>query len=263
MIGSLLPYTDHSIRSRVGNSIPATVTGFARDLLDNARPLGKILNGLDFPMWKDSQWDRSSYATDMVAWDYLHGDPHCGTATTPYPTGHVQWGLAGTAHTVSMFNINSDGFATFLQVMCGKKLWAVYHPSPGLPLSNINAFTDSNFFELDSIPSKAQFGLEAVVLRPGDSLHVSSHFIYFFLIFLQVDATWGTPLRVWPRERHSPWWSFLLFVFNASNLGKLGTQLCPQRLHIQHVSSSFLSIIATHCNFLGACTTRESPDFSG
>jgi len=124
-------------------------------------------------MWKDSQWDRSSYATDMVAWDFLLGSPHCSAANTSYPTGHVRWGLAGTAHAVSTLHIDSDGFATFVQVMCGKKLWAVYRPSPKLPLSNNDAFLLSDFFQLDRIPPKATSGLEAVVLRPGDLLYVT------------------------------------------------------------------------------------------
>jgi len=141
--------------------------------LQHASSGGKILNGLDFPMWKDSQWDRSSYATDMVAWDFLLGNPHCSAANTSYPTGHVRWGLAGTAHAVSTLHIDSDGFATFVQVMCGKKLWAVYRPSPKLPLSNNDAFLLSDFFQLDRIPPKATSGLEAVVLRPGDLLYVT------------------------------------------------------------------------------------------
>jgi hypothetical protein len=83
-------HLDHSMRR--GGSIPDTVTGLAKDLLENATPQGKIVNGLDFPMWKDTQWDRRAYATDMVAWDHLLGSPHCGTITTPYPTGHMRWG---------------------------------------------------------------------------------------------------------------------------------------------------------------------------
>jgi hypothetical protein len=166
-------YIDHSLRT-TGNCIPATVTGHAKDLLDNATPDGKILNGLDFPMWKNSQWFRSAYATDMVAWDFLHGNEYCGSASEPYPTGHVRWGLAGTAHAASMFHIDSDGFATFVEVQCGKKLWAVYRPSPTLPLWDTNVFSNSEFFELDGIPEKAPFGLEGVILRPGDLLCVFS-----------------------------------------------------------------------------------------
>lgn len=162
---------DHSIRGENG-SLPVLMTGHAKDLLDNAKPDGKILNALDFPMWKDSQWDRRSYATDMLAWDYLHGTPYCGTATTPYLTGHVRWGLVGTAHAVSMFHIDSDGFATFVQVMCGKKLWTLYRPTSTLPLSSTNVFTLPDIFQLDRVPPRSGLGLEGVVLRPGDLLYV-------------------------------------------------------------------------------------------
>ena len=127
-------------------------------------------------MWKDSQWDRCSYATDMVAWDYVRGKQFCGTVTTPYPTEHVRWGLAATAHTFTSLHIDSDGFSTFVQVMCGKKVWIVYHPSPGLPLWSTNLFTNGDWFQLDKIPKNAQYGLEAMVLRPGDQLYFSSYF---------------------------------------------------------------------------------------
>jgi hypothetical protein len=160
---------DHSVRTSEG-LVPATVNGHGKDLLKHGTSGGKILNGLDFPMWKDSEWDRSRYATDMVAWDVLLGQPHCANPNTPYPTPHVRWGLFGTAHAVSTPHVDSDGFATFLRVLCGKKLWSMYCPSPGLPLSNINVFLRSDAFELDRMPAKAKYRLEGVVLRPGDLL---------------------------------------------------------------------------------------------
>ncbi len=123
-------------------------------------------------MWKDPQWHHSPYATDMVAWDFLLGNPYGGDANTPYPTRHVRWGLAGTAHSVSTLHVDSDGFATYVQVMCGKKLLPVYRPSPDRPLSNINTFLHPDGFQLDKIPAKAKSGLEVMVLRPGDMLYV-------------------------------------------------------------------------------------------
>lgn len=127
-------------------------------------------------MWNDSQWDRRTYATDMVAWDHLLEHPYCGAANTAYPTGHMRWGLAGTTHAVTMFHVDSDGFATFVQVKCGKKLWAVYRPSPTMPLSDTDIFLRSEAFQLDQVPANAEFGLEAVILRPGDLLFVFSSF---------------------------------------------------------------------------------------
>jgi hypothetical protein len=168
MLISLIFYADFL----VSNTSPVTLTGRTKDFLT---PKGKILNGLDFPMWKDSQWDRCSYATDMVAWDHVRGRHHCKTITTPYPMEHVRWGLAGTAHTFTALHIDSDGFATFVQVMCGMKVWVVYRPCSDLPLSNIDVFTKGDAFQLGSIPKNARFGLEAIVLKPGDQLYVSYH----------------------------------------------------------------------------------------
>ena len=71
-----------------------------------------------------------------------------------------------------MLHIDSDGFATFVQVMCGKKLWAIYRPDPRLPLSNSDGLLDPDVFQLDKIPPGTKSGLEAVVLRPGDMLYV-------------------------------------------------------------------------------------------
>jgi hypothetical protein len=252
-------YQDHSIRHSSG-FIPATVTGQAKDLLNHAASRGKILNGLDFPMWKDSQWEHSPYATDMVAWDVLLGNAHCSSPNTPYPTGHMRWGLGGTAHVVSTLHMDSDGLATIVRVVCGKKLWALYHPSPRLPLSNINAFLLPATFQLDRIPPKAKSGLEGVVLRPGDMLYVwfnprLSSLVFSYLC-IQADATRCTPLRIWPRGCDNPRRSFLLFFSDASHFGKPHTHLCPQRLHLQHFPSSFSSVTATHCHLLGAGITR-------
>lgn len=130
-------------------------------------------------MWKDTQWERRSYATDMVAWDRIRGRHHCKSITTPYPIESVRWGLAGTAHTFTSLHVDSDGFATFVQVMCGMKVWIVFRPSSDLPLSSINAFEEGDTFQLDNIPKNAQFGLEAIVLKPGDQLYVSYNSFFF------------------------------------------------------------------------------------
>ena len=140
------------------------------DILANARdPNGKILNGLEFPMWADTPKERSVYAVDVVSWDYMRGKPYCGDLTTPYPTSHMRWGLAGTANTVTFLHIDSDGFSTFVQVICGKKVWGIYREAPDLPLSSINTFLDKKF-RLDDIVKGASYGFEALVLRPGDLL---------------------------------------------------------------------------------------------
>ena len=155
----------------IPGQVPTTVNGVAKDFLDAVnKPNGKILNGLDLPMWMDfPHAEQKSFATDVIAWNYACGQANC-SRTTPYPTEHVRWGLAGTANAATFLHIDSDGFATDIQVMCGKKVWGIYRESPEHPLSSTDIFVDAQKFELASIPKGAPFGLEAIVLRPGDRL---------------------------------------------------------------------------------------------
>lgn len=149
--------------------MPLTVSGTFRNILDNAnKPDGKILNGLDLPLWDDNLKERLPYATDMAAWDYVRGRPH--GVSSQYPTTDMRWGLAGTANAVTFFHIDSDGYSTFLRVIYGKKVWGIYrHQPPHLSLSSTNLFLDKNF-RLDEILDQSTFGLEAIVLQPGDML---------------------------------------------------------------------------------------------
>ena len=166
----LLDYTSPT-KGEGQNSIPATVSGLVRDILENARnPDGKILNGLEFPAWDGFIKERRAYSTDVVAWDYLRGKPYCGDFTTPYPTAHMHWGLAGTADAVTFLHNDSDGFSTFVGPVCGKKIWGIYREHPELPLSSPDVFLDDNFL-LDEVLDSSKFGLEAIVLRPGDLLY--------------------------------------------------------------------------------------------
>jgi hypothetical protein len=77
----------------------------------------------------------------------------------------MRWGLAGTANAVTFIHIDSDGYATFVRVMTGKKVWGIL---PNHQISSIHAFLDN--FLLDEIASDSMLGLEAIVLRPGDTL---------------------------------------------------------------------------------------------
>jgi len=152
------------------NTTPATVSGLVSDILDNARdPDGKILNAIDFPACfpvLDDIPNHLSFATDVAAWDYLRGKPYCGNFTNQYPTAHMRWGLAGTANSVTFLHIDSDGFATFVRVVTGKKVWGIV---PNHQLSSIDAFLYQGFL-LDEIPAGSTLALEAIVLRPGDIL---------------------------------------------------------------------------------------------
>ena len=81
----------------------------------------------------------------------------------------MRWGLAGTAHALTFLHIDSDGFSTFLRVVSGKKVWGILREAPKFQLSSINVFLDEHFM-LDKIVDESLFGLETIVLRPGDIL---------------------------------------------------------------------------------------------
>jgi hypothetical protein len=176
-INMLKDYKDFTFPSltKGKNTAPATVSGLVSDILDNARnPDGKILNGIDFPACFPTCADTpqlSSYATDIVAWDYLRGKPYCGNFSNPYPTGHMRWGLAGTAHAVTFMHIDSDGYATVVRVIDGKKVWGILREIPNGSLASVDVFVNPNFL-LDEIAPGSKFQLEAIVLRPGDTLYV-------------------------------------------------------------------------------------------
>lgn len=138
-----------------------------RDILENANADGKILNGLDFPLWSESPKGQEGFAVDVAAFGYVRGKPHFGNL--PYPTGDMRWGLAGTANTITFVHIDCDGFATYIRVACGKKVWAILREDPQFPLSSIDTFLHKNF-RLDDFPDGANYGFEAIVLRPGDIL---------------------------------------------------------------------------------------------
>ena len=132
-------------------------------------PGGKILNGIDFPAYFPRWDDKLSFATDVVAWDYLRGKPYCGNFANPYPTAHMHWGLAGTADAVTFIHIDSDGYATTVRVVTGKKVWGILTESSTHQLASIDIFLDEDFL-LDEITAGSTFGIEAIVLRPGDTL---------------------------------------------------------------------------------------------
>lgn len=143
------------------------------DLLENARdPNGKILNAIDLPASfpvVDSILHPLSFATDVVAWDYVRGKPYCGSFTNFYPVAHMRWGLAGNANSISFLHIDSDGFSTVVQVISGKKVWGIYREDRREPLSSTEVFINPQF-SLNDLSDESTFGLEAIVLRPGDTL---------------------------------------------------------------------------------------------
>jgi len=61
------------------------------------------------------------------------------------------------------------GYTIFIQATTGKKVWGILQEAPKYQLSSIDFFLDENFL-LDKITNGSTFGLEAIVLWPGDTL---------------------------------------------------------------------------------------------
>lgn len=150
------------------NVIPAVVEGRLQDLLDSVEnPSGRILNALDLPMCQESTTP-TSYSTDTTAWHHTRGYTSCSSLDV-FPTPDVRWALAGTDHTFTFFHIDSDGFNTFLKVICGKKLWMFYSEMPEMPLSSRKVYLDEGF-QLDRFVDEAKYKIEGILLSAGDML---------------------------------------------------------------------------------------------
>ena len=151
------------------SSFPKTVAGTVRQLLDSARSgtKGKILNGLEFPRWNASV-SSTSFSSDLVAWHHTRG-VHKSPLNSTYPVGDMNWGLAGTADTLTFLHIDSDGLNTGVKVKCGRKVWGALRERVRNSFSSISTFTDLSF-SLDKVMSASNYDVEAVVLQPNDLL---------------------------------------------------------------------------------------------
>ena len=141
--------------------------GSVAELLDAVKSGNRILNGLEFPM-QDAPLNHTAYTSDLAAWRATSGVHTC-PRYSEYPKGSMRWGLAGSANALTFMHIDSDGYNSFVKVLCGKKLWAFYRDEPPNRLSSIDVFTNPNF-SLDEVLPQSSYGIEAIILNPGDLL---------------------------------------------------------------------------------------------
>jgi len=121
-----------------------------------ATDTGKILNALQFPMPLAPVSPTPKFSTDLLAWAIT------GTESPP-PIGHIRWGLAATGGARTWFHLDSNGFNTFIMVLCGFKAWICIRDQFGQFVS-IDAFKD---FELDDASG---YQIEIILLTPGTHL---------------------------------------------------------------------------------------------
>ena len=138
---------------------------------------GHPLNALDLPM-SDGNHPPSKLASHLVAWHETQGLPGCPYGV-PLPTRDLLWGLASTAGTYSGWHIDSNGFATFIEVKAGMKWWIIATPKEGGDtFDSPNLFLD-DFEPYD--PNSDRWDIEAILLKPGMILSVFCNEFSFYL----------------------------------------------------------------------------------
>jgi hypothetical protein len=127
---------------------------------------GKILNALQFPMPEEGL-GHHRFSSDSIAWRATKGRRDSTDGDFP-PLADIRWGLAATKGAVHWWHIDSDGFATFIDVITGYKWWIVAREKNAAPrFGNVNLFSDN--YELEE-PNNDLWHVEAILLEPGTRL---------------------------------------------------------------------------------------------
>ncbi len=130
-------------------------------------PNSVIINGLSFPL-PLSAIKRDKLSSKIEAWRLTEGLPFCKRKAL-YPTSEMQWGLAVTAGARHWVHIDCDGLGTFVNVLCGLKLWMLFKPHlHGEPDST--AHVDLFLDDFDPAVAVKTWDVEAVLLTPGTRL---------------------------------------------------------------------------------------------
>jgi hypothetical protein len=149
---------DMSCQLRVGTL--EHILAMARD------PEGAIINGLYFPLPLSAIKDPLSSETE--AWRLTEGLPFCKSKAV-YPTSEMRWGLASTRCARHWTHIDSDGLATFVDVINGEKIWILLKPyldgEPD-PSGHIDVYLE----DFNPAQVNPTWEAEAVLLTPGTRL---------------------------------------------------------------------------------------------
>ena len=156
---------DQSIPVQDGDLTTQVCFGTLEHILAEARdPNGAIINGLSFPL-PLSAIKRDKVGGDVEAWRLTEGLPFC-TLKVVFPTGDVRWALASTAGSRHWPHLDSNGFATFVDVLTGMKFWILFRPhldNELEPSGSIDLFLN----DFDTSVAVKTWDAELVVLTPG------------------------------------------------------------------------------------------------
>jgi hypothetical protein len=171
IIGRIVSYSscaDQSVPIVDENFAAQMCIGTLEHILEMARdPNGTIINGLSFPL-PLSAIKRDKLSGDIEAWRLTEGLPFCNEKAS-YPTADMRWGLASTAGARHWTHVDSDGLATYVQLLTGTKLWILMKPD----LDNeVDAAAHVDLYLNDYDPAVAvrTWDAEAVLLTPNTRL---------------------------------------------------------------------------------------------
>jgi hypothetical protein len=127
-------------------------------------------NGLSFPQSFESAF-KTKLETDRHCWREASGMAFCPSTET-YPISDMNWCLGATKGCLSNAHIDSSGFATTIEVMCGRKHWFLGVPLAGDSYSSF-ASIDTFFGEYDfDQPNPHRWRWESVYLDSTTVLYV-------------------------------------------------------------------------------------------
>lgn len=129
---------------------------------------GRILNALDFPMPHTGIDWKSNYASDRVAWSSMEGSFMCQRDNS-FPSSDLYWGIAATKGASHGIHVDSNGFGTVVETMCGAKVWFVARSMDAIeiPFANWDMYTKP--FNVQR-PGHLKCWMEAMYLTPGTRL---------------------------------------------------------------------------------------------
>lgn len=132
--------------------------------LDAEHP--KSLNALGIPPCISKPDDHHSLFTDRVAWVNASGK-----TGKIFPENHIRWSQVATPWAHQKWHIDSDGFATFIQVDFGVLLYFIGNPKRNLSRNHLLGGIDRFLGKFDPERTNSDIlDIESVILQPGDLL---------------------------------------------------------------------------------------------
>lgn len=104
--------------------------------------------------------------TDLRAFGVTRRLSYCGDAY-PYPFSTMRWRVCSLKNAITRFHVDSEGFLTFLKLLCGLKLWFLAIRRKGKSIGDVETFmsqqNDQTFLSDD-------WDIVVVPLLPGSIL---------------------------------------------------------------------------------------------